>query len=67
MDLDALRLDLDDIALPGRRGAKRVARGASSSESEVDEDDEGGARPLGCVGGGMYGVLVRFEPIMMIS
>lgn len=53
LDLDALRLERDDIALPGRRGATRVARGASSSESESDEDEDKGARPLGCTGGGM--------------
>lgn len=53
LDLEVLRLERDDMALPGRRGARRVARGASSSESELDEDEGEGARPLGCTGGGM--------------
>lgn len=47
LDLEC-RADAEDIALPGLRGATRVARGASSSESESEsESDVGLERVLG--------------------
>lgn len=39
-DLELLLLEFEESALPGRRGGTRDAKGASSSESELESDPE---------------------------